>query len=56
MLHKVPDRADVIAQFLRERQGFPHQSSNSLPEGVIESFDGAGLARFLADCSMLLAR
>jgi hypothetical protein len=48
MMHKVPNRTDVIAQFLRERQGFMNQAPHSLSQSVVEPFNIAGFSRFFA--------
>jgi hypothetical protein len=56
MMYKVPNRANMIAQFFRERQGFTNQVSDPLSQSVIEPFNIAGFIRFFAHCSMSLAR
>jgi hypothetical protein len=42
MMQKIPNGTDVVAQFLREGQGFTYQAPHSLPQGVVEALNIAG--------------
>lgn len=55
MMHKVPNCANMIAHFFRERQGFTNQTFGPLAQGVVESFNIASFTRFFAHRSMLLS-
>jgi len=52
MMDKEPKRTDVILELFRKRQGFTHETSTTLAEGVVETLNMIGQASFLADRSM----
>jgi hypothetical protein len=52
--NEVFDGADVMRQFLEERERLAHQTKNALPQRVIEAFDVIGFAGFLRDGSVPL--
>lgn len=53
-MNEVPDRSNVIVHLLGERQGFSHQSRDSLAQGAVESFNPIGQTTLLANCPMPL--
>ena len=53
---KIPDRANLIVDFLRERQHLAHQTADPLAQGVIQSLTMARLTAILADWPMALRR
>jgi len=56
MMHKIPNCPNVVTQLLGERQGFPHQAPDPLPQGVVEALNIVGFSSFFAYRSMSLAR
>ena len=54
-MNKEPYSADVVFDFLGERQRFSHQSGNSLTKSVVQAFDMVGLSTFFTDGVMALA-
>ena len=55
-MDKIPDRADVIVQFLGESQCSANQPTNALTKRVVDPLDVSGLTTLLADRSMALGR
>lgn len=55
-MHKTPNGADMVFQFLRERQGFAHQPRDALAQGTVEAFDVIRFASFLTACAMTFGR
>jgi hypothetical protein len=58
MMDKIPNRPNMIVNLFRERerQRFPHQATDPLPEHVVQALDMARLSAFLADGTMPLRR
>lgn len=55
-MDEIPDRANVIVQFLGEGQCFANQPSNPLAKRVVQALNMGCLATLLADRSMALGR
>lgn len=55
-MNEEPDSTDVIGQLLGKGQRFPGEMSKPLTQGVVQTFDVAGLASAFGDDPMTLAR
>jgi hypothetical protein len=51
---EIPDRSDVMLDFLGERQGCTHQPGDALAERIVKPLDVIGLTRLLRDGFVLL--
>ena len=47
MADEIFDGTDMVGQFFRERECFPDQTRNTLPQSVIEAFNVIGFAGLL---------
>ena len=56
MANEILDSANVMRQLFGEREGLAYQTSNALPQGVIEAFDVMGFPRLLRDGFVPLRR
>jgi hypothetical protein len=44
-MDEIPDRTDMILQLFGNRQGFPYEAADALPQGVVEAFNMVSSAR-----------
>ena len=55
-MDEIPDRANVIVEFLGEGQRLANQPRNSLTKGVVDALNMGCLAALLAESTMALGR
>jgi len=55
-MDEVPNCSDMVGNLLGKRKCFAYQSSNPLPQGVVEALDVIRFATVFADNSMSLVR
>ena len=55
-MDEIPDRANVIVEFLGEGQRLANQPPNSLTKGVVDALNMGCLAALLAESTMAFGR
>ncbi len=56
MMNEVAESTDMIGPFLRERKGFASETSEPLPQGVVEAFDVIGETAVFGNDAMASGR
>jgi hypothetical protein len=53
MANEISNCTDMVGQLLGERQGFTHETGNTLPQGIVKALDVIGRPGFFRDGLLL---